>query len=326
MGTEDKIYSKIKNAAENAEQKSFPGMDKVWARVEEKLETNVAKKETSNWKKIAVAASIVLVATIGYQFYINTEKIETPTIVNDIKIDPLESKEVLVETTKENQILNTKEADIVLEKQLQNTKNEVVSNAVKEEKVAVYYPEEINIVNEDEVITYVRADKKAEVVATKAELLPFGKEQEEQLTQSGYYNSVSSNSPKYTAKGTRKDNFETDALVNNENKIAQSKKLEPLVVINGEASKKKTLNDIPEEELDSIEYLKEPLYIINGVEYSEQELFGPSPTSPYAPLTKQNIIKTIVLQDAEAIKEYGEKGKKGVVIITTKDGKPKKKE
>ena len=30
---------------------------------------------------------------------------------------------------------------------------------------------------------------------------------------------------------------------------------------------------------------------VNGVQYTEQELFGPNPTSPYAPLTKQNIIK-----------------------------------
>ena len=65
MGTEDKLYNKIKHAAENAEQKDFPGMDKIWARVEEKLDTNVDKKETSNWKKIAVAASIVLVGTFG---------------------------------------------------------------------------------------------------------------------------------------------------------------------------------------------------------------------------------------------------------------------
>ena len=38
MGTEDKLYNKIKHAAENAEQKDFPGMDKIWARVEEKLD------------------------------------------------------------------------------------------------------------------------------------------------------------------------------------------------------------------------------------------------------------------------------------------------
>jgi hypothetical protein len=326
MKTEDKLYHKIKHAAENAEQKDFPGMDKIWARVEEKLETSVAKKESSNWKKIAVAASIVLVATIVYQFYSNVETIATPQIVNEIKVEELNSKEVIVEATKENQILSEKEVDVVLEKQLQNTKNEVVVTTVKKEKATEYYPEEINLVNNDEVITYVRANKSTEVVPAKTEmkLLPFGKEQEDKLTQSGHYNSVSSNSPKYTSKGIRKDNFEADASVVNESKNVQSKKLKPLIVVDGEAAKNKTLNDIPEEQLDSVEYLKEPLYIINGIEYSEQELFGPNPTSLYAPLNKQNITKTIILQDAEAVKEYGEKGKKGVVIITTKDGKPKK--
>jgi len=326
MKTEDKLYHKIKHAAENAEQKDFPGMDKIWARVEEKLEINVAKKESSNWKKIAVAASIVLVATIGYQFYSNVETIATPQIVNEVEVEQSNAKEVLVETAKENQILSEKEVDVVLEKQLQNTKNEVVITAVKEKKAATYYPEEINIVNDDEVITYVNANKSAEVVPAKTEikLLPFGKEQEDKLTQSGHYNSVYSNSPKYTSKGIKKDNFGADTSVVNENKAVQSEKIESLIVIDEEAVKNKFLNDIPEEQLEFIQFLKEPLYIINGIEYSKQELFGPNPTSPYAPLNKQKITKATILKDAEAVKKYGEKGKKGVIIITTKDSKPKK--
>ena len=38
MGTEEKLYKKIQQAAENAEQKDFPGMEKIWARVEDKME------------------------------------------------------------------------------------------------------------------------------------------------------------------------------------------------------------------------------------------------------------------------------------------------
>ena len=62
--------------------------------------------------------------------------------------------------------------------------------------------------------------------------------------------------------------------------------------------------------------------------YSEEELFGPNPTSPYSPLNKQLIETISILQDEKAVSIYGEKGKNGVVIITTKDGKPapKKKE
>ena len=90
-----------------------------------------------------------------------------------------------------------------------------------------------------------------------------------------------------------------------------------LVVIDGKLSKK-SLNNINPEEVESIIELKEPVYFINGVEYSEDSLFGENPTSPYAPLSKQKIEKIEVIQPADAIKIYGEKGKKGVVIITIK--------
>ena len=102
------------------------------------------------------------------------------------------------------------------------------------------------------------------------------------------------------------------------------KKLPPLVIINGKKSKASELNNIPKEDLEAVIVLHDPIYIINGVMYTEQEVFGPNPTSPYAPLHKQDIISTTILQEEDALKAYGEKGKKGVVIIKTKEGKPKK--
>jgi hypothetical protein len=231
MGTEDKLYNKIKHAAENAQQKDFPGMDKVWARVEEKLETNVAKKETSIWKKIAVAASIVLVATIGYQFYTNTNSIATPQIVNEVKIEPLESNEVLVESAPENQIISTEEADVILNKPI----NEAVVITSTSEKKPTIYPEEISLMNNDEVITYVRADKKDKTIVVKeeVELLPFGKEHENQLIQSGHYNFVSTNAPKYTAtKDVKREQFESDTFSTATSN--PSKKSAPSVVIDGD--------------------------------------------------------------------------------------------
>ena len=64
MGTEEKLYKKIQQATENAEQKDFPGMEKIWARVEDKLETQTLQKEKHLWKKLAVAASVVKEETI----------------------------------------------------------------------------------------------------------------------------------------------------------------------------------------------------------------------------------------------------------------------
>ena len=68
MENQDKLYNQIKSAAHNAETKEFPAMDKVWNRVEEKLDQKVLKKENTVWKKIAIAASLLLTFSILYQF------------------------------------------------------------------------------------------------------------------------------------------------------------------------------------------------------------------------------------------------------------------
>mgnify|MGYP006212002357 CR=1 FL=1 len=83
MDNQDKIFNRFKEAADNAETKDFPGMEKVWSRVEEKLDRKEDRKTISLWKKIAVAASLLLVVSLGYQFLKSDKKaiIETPKVV-----------------------------------------------------------------------------------------------------------------------------------------------------------------------------------------------------------------------------------------------------
>ena len=78
MGTEEKLYKKIQQAAQNAEQKDFPGMENIWTRVENKLETQTLQQEKHLWKKIAVAASIVLVGTLAFLLLQPKENIIVP--------------------------------------------------------------------------------------------------------------------------------------------------------------------------------------------------------------------------------------------------------
>ena len=59
-------------------------MDKIWNRVEEKLDQKVLKKESKLWKKIAVAASVLLLVSLGYQLFKNPENITNPE--NEITI------------------------------------------------------------------------------------------------------------------------------------------------------------------------------------------------------------------------------------------------
>ena len=113
----------------------------------------------------------------------------------------------------------------------------------------------------------------------------------------------------------------------------RAKKSSPLVVIDNtalsdsNASKRERimqeeLSNFKPENLESVIVLDNPLYIIDGHYFSEDDLFGPQPKSPYAPLNHQDIKTIVILKDTDAVSKYGEKGKKGVVIITTKTGKP----
>ena len=107
MGTEEKLYKKIQQAAENAEQKDFPSMEKIWARVEDKMETQTLQKEKHLWKKLAVAASVVLVGTLAFFLLQENETVIIPentiTTIDSSKnnIPTPESKNELVNANPE---------------------------------------------------------------------------------------------------------------------------------------------------------------------------------------------------------------------------------
>ena len=128
-------------------------------------------------------------------------------------------------------------------------------------------------------------------------------------------NSASTNNSGYLAKGKRYDITMNSAETTQEKDKNVAN--DDLVLVDGELTKE-SLSNLNPDDIDSIIELKEPIYFINGVEYSEESLFGKNPTSPYAPLSKQKIEKIEVIQPVDAIKMYGKKGEKGVVIISIK--------
>lgn len=296
MGTEEKLYKKIQQAAENAEQKDFPSMEKIWARVEDKLETQTLQKEKHLWKKLAVAASIVLVGTLT--FFLLQEK--ENVIIPQNTVTTIDSSKNTIPTPESaNGLVNTppeikKDAEQILQQQIVIQNNIVINDT-------------INYKSKKEVLipTPIAMEEVKEMAKTN--LVP--------SNNNNISNSASINNSGYLAKGKRYDVTmnSAESTQDKDKKIAN----DDLVVIDGKLSKK-SLNNINPEEVESIIELKEPVYFINGVEYSEDSLFGENPTSPYAPLSKQKIEKIEVIQPADAIKIYGEKGKKGVVIISIK--------
>lgn len=296
MGTEEKLYKKIQKAAENAEQKDFPGMEKIWARVEDKLETQTLKKEKHLWKKIAVAASIVLVGTLTFFLLQERENVTIPentiTTIDSSKnkIQKPESTSSFVTTHPEIK----EEAEQILQQQIVIQNNIVINDTLNyksKKEVVVGSPIAVEEVQE----------------MAKTSLVP--------SYNNSMSNSASMNNMGYLAKSKRYDITMNSAETTREkDKNVAS---EDLIVIDGEANKK-SLAEINPDDVVSVIKLKEPIYFINGVEYSEASLFGENPTSPYAPLSKQKIEKIEVIQPVDAVKIYGKKGEKGVVIILIK--------
>lgn len=296
MGTEEKLYKKIQKAAENAEQKDFPGMEKIWARVEDKLETQTLKKEKHLWKKIAVAASIVLVGTLTFFLLQERENVTIPentiTTIDSSKnkIQKPESTSSFVTTHPEIK----EEAEQILQQQIVIQNNIVINDTINyksKKEVVVGSPIAVEEIQE----------------MAKTSLVP--------SYQNNISNSASINNMGYLAKGKQYD-FKMNLADTTQDKDKKAAN-DDLLLINGELSKK-SLSNLNPDEIESIVELKEPIYFINGVEYSEASLFGENPTSPYAPLSKQKIEKIEVIQPVDAVKIYGKKGEKGVVIILIK--------
>ena len=296
MGTEEKLYKKIQQAAENAEQKDFPGMEKIWARVEDKLETQTLQKEKHLWKKLAVAASVVLVGTLT--FFLLQEK--ENVIIPENTITAIDSSKNSIPTPETaNGLVNTspeikKEAEQILQQQIVIQNNIVINDT-------------INYKSKKEVLLSAPIAMEEVQEMAKTSLVP--------SYNNSMSNSASINNSGYLAKGKR-----YDVTMNSAEKTQEKDKKianDNLVLVDGKLTKE-SLSNLNPDDIDSIIELKEPIYFINGVEYSEESLFGKNPTSPYAPLSKQKIEKIEVIQPVDAVKIYGKKGEKGVVIISIK--------
>ena len=306
MENQDKLYNQFKSAAENAEKKDFPAMENVWNRVEQKLDTKVLKKETKLWKKLAVAASVLLVATLGYHFW-QEEKviIDNSKIVNQdsiVKPDIVEENNQTIVNSETQHPAIKENAEEILKEQTKTADVVVMNDSVKPKKVVISMPAAVS-----------------EVRIEKDEI----KEEKQPNAYNGY-----SDNEVYKARSVQNNGYRT--MLNSSGRNAEAKKKsikkdDPLLVIDDKAEDLQNIGKLNPEDVESIVVLAEPLYIINGVEYSEKEVFGPNPTSPYSPLNEQDIETISILQKEKATEIYGKKGEKGVVIITTKNGKPKTK-
>ncbi|MDP5096218.1 MAG: hypothetical protein NWP90_00805, partial [Flavobacterium sp.] len=230
MGTEEKLYKKIQQAAENAEQKDFPGMEKIWARVEDKLETQTLKKEKHLWKKLAVAASIVLVGTLTFFLLQKKENVVLP--INSITaIDTTKNNIPMPESA--NGLVNTnpvikKEAQQILQQQIVIQNNIVINDT-------------INYKSKKEVVLLAPIAMEDNIENSKTNMVS--------SYQNNTSNSASMNNVGYLAKGKRYDvTMNLAETTQEKDKVVAN---DDLVLIDGKLSKK-SLSNLDSDKIESI--------------------------------------------------------------------------
>lgn len=297
MEHQDKIFEQFKKASEAQPEIDFPGMEKIWSRVDAKLDTEVyqlQKRTNKAWQKYAVVASLVVGTVFAFQLWKHFESpktfentvVTTPQKKNN---SPILSDSTAVVATEETVIDKKaieksihdqlKKADIVASTDYKPTADSIRPRVMAHTPIAPAMEEK----------TYPNYDYGRGTVASKR---------------------------------AKTETVEMDVLKETAKSASMVQKAPALVVVDGKATDKKVSDIEKDADLETIMELKEPLYIINGKEYSEKEMFGPNPTSPYSPLNKQEIESIAIYQADEAIELFGDKGKKGVVVVKTKGGKP----
>ena len=156
MDNQDKIFDKIKSASQKAEEKDFPAFEKVWNRVEEKLDKKEDKKAIALWKKLTVAASLLLFFSLGYQFFKTDSGIVAPKPIKENNV-VIQEKQDTVAAKKPSKSIKP-DAIKILKKQIEKQTPVVVSESINS-----------GIENSSAVITEVEA--KADTVSNEKEVL-----------------------------------------------------------------------------------------------------------------------------------------------------------
>ena len=233
------IFNQFKKAADNAESPEFASMENVWQRVEAKLDQKELKQKTVLWKKWAVAASILLGLSIGYQFLQSDNASipfqETITLKDSVS-SPVKGKpeDVVVSTGSDKPSLKP-EADQLLERHIASGGNQVAL-------------EENNTYD-----SYQQADSIAYDVSPSAAAMQG-------------YSQTQINETVAKKSSPKAKNMEMFFNNTKETQDNSTRKEEALIVYDDLVKNKQSLKSVDPDEVESIVVLNDPLYIINGVE------------------------------------------------------------
>ena len=293
MKNEDPLSEVFKNASEKQIPKNFDSMEQIWNRLETKLNAYDVKNQNTFYKKMAVAAAVFLVAFLGYeliqiQFKVfNKEKIIAQTNAN-LKL------ELKVKLPRKPKLIASNNPKIDYKKI-----NQLKNNPKKQQNQLVTQIENRAVISNAEVL-----DAEKDVKKSKSSCIAWIKSKS---TYNESSNIADRETEKKMASTPQKESKPSAVPSNSEADVAQ-------------ARVKKAANYSTQNwsvEFEKIKQLNNPLYVINGIYYTENDVINSTSKNPYYPLQRQKIESITILSPTTASEIYGQKGKNGVVVITT---------
>ncbi|WP_175621649.1 vWA domain-containing protein [Chryseobacterium schmidteae] len=336
------IDKKFNEASQSLkEPATFPGFNKVWAKVEEKLDKKEAKKKIIPiWFPYGIAASLII--GLGAFYFINkndVSEINKPVIAQNTVSPKVNSSVQAIDSTVKSNI----EKEIYIQKEIQKPKILVYESVVPEPKISPIYHNEIpsqsSNVTKDNIV-YVEADYDGVLDKAQSieEVVLVGLRPVKKQSYTSSATSITSTEIVNNKRSKKsKENITSPPSIalnyikgqTNDGYISQSSNVRTEFV---EKRPNANIMNIAQGQLAGVNISKgsgqpgskptvlirgigsingntQPLYVINGIPQNADEFRKLNPNS----------IKSMeVLKDASATAMYGSRGGNGVIVITTK--------
>lgn len=169
MENQDKNIEKyFRKLSEEKEPQAFPNMDKVWNKIEQKLDHKETKKIIPFWKYAGVAAALLVFVSVGIQLMNNTPNKDNVPIVNDqrIVIDEQKGKEILEDQKTSQKDIYAFE-EVKKKKEEEKSKTHFIQIPAKKEAVSNASKSVSNDIKFTEVETKKDAEVKNELTSQK---------------------------------------------------------------------------------------------------------------------------------------------------------------
>lgn len=347
MENQDKNIEKyFRKLSEDKEPKAFPNMDKVWDKIEQKLDQKETKKVIPFWKYAGVAAALLIFVSVGIQLMNNTPGKDNLPAVNDqrIVIDERKGKEILdEEKTSQKDVYAFEDVEKKEETNAEQKKNEFQP---KQEAVSNSSKSKSNDIKFTDVEAKSDREVKNQPITTQKEFNEAtfsGREADRSYSYERSQGSAIGSADK-GSQGTASDDSELEGIViDTYRTVSKSKSIAAVSTVTSKtiegrpnASFIQTLQgqvpglniatgsgqpaagntSVVLRGIGSINGNTEPLYVIDGV---------PASSAQFRALNPNDIESVTVLKDSGATAIYGNRGANGVINISTQETDKSKK-